>query len=129
MTYISSSAIRAPLANYSHGVLVEAGSRLLFCSGQLGVAPDEDIPLAAYDQACLCFDNVAALLAEATMAVADVVRINAYVTAREYWGEYMRARDEFLDGATPAPASTLMIVVGFAKPELKVEVEVIAADS
>jgi enamine deaminase RidA (YjgF/YER057c/UK114 family) len=29
--------------------------------------------------------------------------------------------------ADPAPASTLMIVGGFARPEFKVEVEVIAA--
>jgi enamine deaminase RidA (YjgF/YER057c/UK114 family) len=37
----------------------------------------------------------------------------------------MEVRDRYV--ASPPPASTLMIVSGFARPEFKVEVEVIAA--
>jgi enamine deaminase RidA (YjgF/YER057c/UK114 family) len=37
----------------------------------------------------------------------------------------MEARDRFV--AAPPPASTLMIVAGFARPEFKVEVEATAA--
>jgi enamine deaminase RidA (YjgF/YER057c/UK114 family) len=37
----------------------------------------------------------------------------------------MAARDEFT--GDPPPASTLMIVSGFARPEFKVEIEVIGA--
>jgi hypothetical protein len=37
----------------------------------------------------------------------------------------MAARDEFT--ADPPPASTLMIVTGFTRPEFLVEVEVMAA--
>ena len=57
--------------------------------------------------------------------VRDVVRINAYVTDRAHLGAYMAVRDRLF--ADPAPASTLMIVSGFARPEFKVEIEVIAA--
>jgi enamine deaminase RidA (YjgF/YER057c/UK114 family) len=39
----------------------------------------------------------------------------------------MDARDRFV--ASPPPASTLMIVSGFARPEFKVEVEAIAASA
>ena len=39
----------------------------------------------------------------------------------------MDVRDRLF--ADPAPASTLMIVSGFARPEFKVEVEVVAAAS
>ncbi|RVA50996.1 RidA family protein, partial [Mesorhizobium sp. M7A.F.Ca.CA.004.09.1.2] len=38
---------------------------------------------------------------------------------------YMDVRDRLF--SSPAPASTLMIVSGFARPEFKVEVEAIAA--
>ena len=59
------------------------------------------------------------------MTLADVIRINAYVTEREYMQGYMRSRDrQFKE--TP-PASTLMIVKGFTKPEFLVEIEVVAA--
>ncbi len=59
------------------------------------------------------------------MTISDIVRLNAYVTAAEHLGGYMRARDQFV--GAPPPASTLMIVSGFARPEFKVEVEAIAA--
>ena len=68
---------------------------------------------------------ISAILGEAGMSLADIIRINAYVSAAEYLSGYMRVRDEFV--GAPAPASTLMIVQGFARPEFKVEVEAVAA--
>jgi enamine deaminase RidA (YjgF/YER057c/UK114 family) len=59
------------------------------------------------------------------MSFADIVRINAYVTDRAHMGAYMSVRDRYV--ATPAPASTLLIVAGFSRPEFKVEVEAVAA--
>lgn len=59
------------------------------------------------------------------MALDDIVRINAYVTDRAYLPDYMAVRDHFV--GDPPPASTLMIVSGFARDVFKVEVEVIAA--
>ena len=59
------------------------------------------------------------------MSSADIVRINAYVTDRAYMAPYMAVRDRYV--ALPPPASTLMIVSGFTRPEFKVEVEAIAA--
>ena len=62
---------------------------------------------------------------EAGFGLADIVRINAYVTDRAHLRPYMDVRDRLF--SSPAPASTLMIVSGFARPEFKVEVEAIAA--
>ena len=76
-------------------------------------------------QADLCFRAIGAILANAGMAFVDLVRINAFVSDRAHLAAYMAARDRFV--AEPPPASTLMIVSGFARPEFKVEVEVIAA--
>ncbi len=117
--------IRPPFARYSHGVEIEPGARLVLCSGQLGISADDAIPESAADQTRLCFENVRAILASAGMGLADIVRINAFVSDRAYLKDYMAARDEFT--ADPPPASTLMVVSGFARPEFKVEVEVIAA--
>ena len=57
--------------------------------------------------------------------LSDLVRLNAYVSAAEHLGGYMRVRDEFV--GSPLPASTLMVVSGFARPAFKVEIEAIAA--
>ena len=100
---------------------------MVFCSGQLGVGRDGAVPEGVEGQARLCFRAIAAILGEAGMSLADVVRLNAYVSAAEHLAGYMRVRDEFV--ADPPPASTLMIVQGFTRPEFKVEIEAVAAQS
>ena len=118
--------IRKPFSNYAHGLVVPPGMRLLFCSGQLGISLDEKVPADVEGQTRLCFANIEAILAEAGMRLSDIVRINAYVTAREHLAGYMEVRNALFAGSEP-PASTLMIVSGFAREEFKVEIEAIAA--
>jgi enamine deaminase RidA (YjgF/YER057c/UK114 family) len=118
-------AIRRPFARYSHAVEIPAGARLLVVSGQLGISPDDVIPEDAEAQAALCLAAIEACLIEAGMARGDIVRLNAYVTDRAHMPGYMAARDRFI--ADPPPASTLMIVSGFTRPEFKVEIEALAA--
>ncbi|MDI4232539.1 RidA family protein [Bradyrhizobium sp. Arg237L] len=125
MRALSPASIRPPFARYSHGVSVAPNHRLVVTSGQLGIAADETIPSQCEQQADLCFANIAAILAEDGMTLANVIRLNAYVTAREHMQGYMRSRDRHFQG-TP-PASTLVIVSGFTRPEFFVEIEAIAA--
>lgn len=115
----------APFAKYSHAVVVPAGTRMLFCSGQLGLSADGTIPESAEAQADLCFAAIGHMLRAAGMDLSDIVRINAFVTDRAHMAGYMASRDRHV--TSPPPASTLMIVSGFTKPEFKVEVEVVAA--
>ena len=119
------SGIHPPLAPYSPGIEVVSRSRLVFCSGQVGIAPDAAIPPDCAAQTRLCFDNIRAILAEAGMGFEHVVKLNAYVSGREHLRAYMDVRNELF--GEPYPASTLMIVSGFARPELLVEVEAIGA--
>jgi 2-iminobutanoate/2-iminopropanoate deaminase len=122
---LSPASVRPPFGRYSHGVEVPPGARLVVTSGQLGIRPDETVPDDVSAQAELCFRAVAAILAEADMTFADVIRINAFVTRREDFPAYMSVRDRWV--SDPLPASTLVIVGGFTRPEFKVEVEVTAA--
>ena len=119
--------IRPPFARYAHGVEVPAGARLVVTSGQLGVRPDDTVAADARGQADQCFANIAAILAEAGMGPDDVIRINAFVTERADMAGYMAARDAWLAEVADPPASTLVIVSGFTRPEFRVEVEVTAA--
>jgi len=125
MRHITPKSIRPPFARYSYGVEIPPGHRILVCSGQLGIAADDKVPASAEEQADLCFRNIGAVLADAGLGFADIVRINAFVTGREHLQGYMRVRDRYI--GDPPPASTLMIVSGFARPEFLVEVEAIAA--
>ena len=122
---LSPPSIRPPFARYSHGIAVPAEHRLVFTSGQLGIGPDEWIPVGSEAQADLCFANIAAILAEDEMTMANIVHLNAYVTAREHMQGYMRSRDRQFPELPPS--STLMIVTGFTRPEFIVEIEAVAA--
>src|SRR5262245_59457492 len=125
LRHLTPKSIKPPFARYSHGVEVPAGSRLVLCSGQLGIGPDDAVPEDPGAQAELCFRNILVILREAGLGLEDIVRINAYVSDRAYLRAYMDVRDRLFSDL--APASTLMIVSGFARPEFKVEVEVTAA--
>ena len=118
-------SLRAPFARYSHGVEIASAARLVFCSGQLGIAADGTVPATVEGQAERCFENIRAVLDEAGLGFGHVLRINAYVTRREDMAGYMAVRDRFV--GDPPPASTLMIVSGFTRSEFLVEVEAVAA--
>jgi enamine deaminase RidA (YjgF/YER057c/UK114 family) len=127
MTPLSPPGIAPPFARYAHGVMTGPGCRLIAVSGQLGMAADGTVPEGAEAQARLCLGNIDAILAAAGAARGDVLRLNAYVTGRAHMAGYMAARDAWIDGLAALPASTLMIVAGFTRPEFLVEVEALAA--
>ncbi len=122
---LSSPDVRPPFGRYSHGIEVPPGARFVMTSGQLGIRPDETIPDDVTAQAEICFEAIRAILAEAGMTFADVVRIAGFVTRREDFPAYMAVRDRYV--TDPLPVSTLVIVTGFTRAEFKVEVEVTAA--
>lgn len=127
MDSLDPPSLHPPFARYVHGRLAPEGTRLIVTSGQLPIRKDGTTPEGAQAQAALCFDNIAAILAEAGAGPANVLRVNAFVTDRAHMAGYMAARDAFFAGCNIPPASTLVIVQGFTRPEFLVEVEVTAA--
>lgn len=127
MRGLTPPTIAAPFARYSHATLWPAGSRMLRTSGQLGQRKDGSVPPGAAEQAAICFENIGAILEQAGMGPGDICHISAWLTDRADLAAYMAARDAFLAGVADPPASTLLLVAGFSRPEFKVEVEVMAA--
>ena len=125
MRRLNPDAIHPPFAKYAHGIEVAPGARMVFCSGQLGISRDGAIPEDVEAQARLCFRAVAAILGEASMSLADLVRRTPTSFRLNIWAGHTKVRDEFV--SNPLPASTLMIVQGFARPEFKIEIEAVAA--
>ena len=127
MKEIQPDDIAPPFARYAHGVEVPVGHRLIFTSGQLGLDADGQVPEAVEAQAEICLGNIDAILRAAGAGREHVVRLNAFVTDRAYMAGYMAARDAWLADVNRLPASTLVIVSGFTRPEFRVEIEAIAA--
>ena len=127
MEELTPGTIAPPFARYAHGVIVPEGYRLIYTSGQLGLAGDGTVPEDAAAQTRICLGNIDAILAAGGAGRGDVVRLNAFVTDRAHMAGYMAERDAWLAGVDRLPASTLMIVSGFTRLEFKVEIEVVAA--
>lgn len=123
MTPLLPGEMAAPFGNYSHGV--RAGG-LVVASGQLGLALDGTVPDGVAAQADLCFDNIRQILAQGGADLSHVLRFTAFVTRREDMAAYMAVRDRWCAGLAVKPASTLLIVSGFTRPEFLVEIEALA---
>jgi enamine deaminase RidA (YjgF/YER057c/UK114 family) len=113
---------------FNQAELVEDASRVLFCSGQTAVdaqgAPQHAGDLDA--QIVLALDNLEAVLQQAEMGLANVVRLMIYTTDVDaFLGAYPNAVQRFA-AAGVAPSATLLGVTRLAFPELMVEVEATA---
>ena len=121
----SPPAIAPPGANYGHAVVSEAPSRLLHTSGVVPVSPDGSVSDDIGDQASTVWANLQAILADAKMAVDDIVSVTTYVVAGEDLRPVMAARDTAL--GDHHAASTLVTVPELAQSTWRLEVAIIAA--
>lgn len=111
---------------YTHGTLIEAPTRYLHLSGQIGVAPDGMTHANFVDQCHQAIDNVEALLADVNMTTADIVRVVYFVTDAENLSALSQVRQARWNQGH-APAVTTLVVAALAAPDLLVEIEVTAA--
>jgi enamine deaminase RidA (YjgF/YER057c/UK114 family) len=110
--------------------LVEGAQRIVLCSGQTSMHRDGH-PLHSGDmraQIAQALDNLETVLRAADMALANVVRLNWYVTDVDAYRRVASHHVRRLADAGCRPCSTLLGVRSLAYPELLVEVEATAVD-
>ena len=112
-------------SNVAHGVEVPAGARFMFTNGQVGTRPDGTTPETTGEQARVVFTRVEAVLAAAKMALSDIVRLTVFLTDPDDVSTFVEARDRIM--GDHKPGAIILIVKGLARPELKIEIEAIAA--
>lgn len=110
---------------YSQGKLVSGRTRTLYCAGQTSVSSDGE-PQHAGDMAAqlaLSTDNLEAVLGEAGMSLANLVRLNVYTTDVDLIFPHYSVLSSRLSAAGVAPTTTMLGVTRLAVPELLVEIE------
>jgi 2-iminobutanoate/2-iminopropanoate deaminase len=122
---LNPSTIAPPGGRYTHAIEVPPGARWLVVSGQVGVAPDGSTPGDIGGQTENCFRNIRAILENAGMSLADVVKLTVFLTGEDEIAGFRAARDRMIGEALPA--STLVVVSRLARPEWRVEIEALAA--
>lgn len=119
------AGIAGPFGHYDHGVEAVDVSRLLHISGQVGTDPDGTVPDDVAAQIERVWLNIEAVLAEADMTTANIVRTITYMLDADYVPLLAAARRQHL-GADHKAASTTIVVAGLVKPEWKVEIDAVA---
>ena len=114
-----------PAASYRHLAVVPSGSRLLVLAGQIGNLSDGTIVEgleAQYEQALI---NINAIVASEGGTPEDVARITVFLVERPE-RPFALEIDKKHFPAGP-PTKSWIHVAGLFRPEVKVEIEAIAA--
>lgn len=123
-TYNPDSVLE-PQGPYVHGFEIPPNSRLLFVSGQTAGRQDGSIPATIEEQSEIVWSRIVAVLEQAGMSVANIVKVNSYLRQRSDAPAYARVRGKYLDGHKPAMLG--LVVSELFRAEYLLEVEVIAA--
>jgi 2-iminobutanoate/2-iminopropanoate deaminase len=125
--FLNPPALPTP-RGYSQIADVGPNSRLIILSGQVPLdSTGQLVGGTNFEaQATQVFRNINLGLAAAGASFKDVVKITYYVLdAPSHIGALRKVRDQYLDPAAP-PTSTLLQVSGLFRPDVLLEIEVIA---
>ena len=110
---------------YSQGMEVRDPNGFVFVSGQVGMTADGSVVEGIEAQATQAVANLNAVLGEAGLTSADLVKLTIYLTDPADVEPFLGAAGASLPD--PPPATTMLIVGGLASPALRVEIEAVAA--
>lgn len=125
LRHLNPAGLSTP-TGYTHVVAPQRG-RLVFIAGQVaadaqgGVVGKGDFRA----QTKQVYENLRIAVTAAGATMADVVKINVYVTDVSQISTMREVRQQYF-GTNP-PASTLVQVVALARPEYMIEIEAIVA--
>jgi len=111
--------------SFSSSLRVQGPGTWIYVSGQLGTDDSgEIVPGGLEAESRAALGNVLRALSAAGATVADVVKINAYLTSLDDYGRYNEARRAVF-GST-LPASTAVAVAGLILANASIEIDAVA---
>jgi 2-iminobutanoate/2-iminopropanoate deaminase len=125
ITFLNPSNAPKPAANYSNVAIIPAGKKLLSISGQIGNNIEGEIAESLEDQYRLALQNINLLVESQGGTKEDIAKITVFMTDEPDWVKIKSAADEFLP--SPRPSMSFIYVKGLFRPDIKVEVEGLAA--
>ena len=125
ITFLNPSNAPKPAANYSNVAIIPAGKKLLSISGQIGNDIEGEIAESLEDQYRLALQNINLMVESQRGTKDDIAKITVFMTDEPDWVKIKSAADEFLP--SPRPSMSFIYVKGLFRPDIKVEVEGLAA--
>lgn len=106
--------------------VVTTGGRIIWVAGHGGLHGTDQALDGDFDgQSRQAFRNLAATLAQAEGTLSDIVTMTVFIIDARYGDRFIEIRKEFFPDAK-YPASALISVAGFARPNMMVEIQCVA---
>ncbi|WP_297024796.1 RidA family protein [Thalassospira sp.] len=116
---------RAAFEKYGFSPAVKSKG-FLYISGQVGTRPDGTAPESIADQTTWAFKRVEELLRIAGLDFSDLVDVTSYhVDIENTLPDFLEVKKHFIK--SPYPAWSIIGISGLSRPELKVEIQVVAS--
>ena len=125
ITFLNPSNAPKPAANYSNLGFIPAGKKLLSISGQIGNDIEGNIAESLEDQYRLALKNIKLIVESQGGTKNDIAKITVFILDEPDKNKIKPAGDEFLP--SPRPFMSFIYVKGLFRPDIKVEIEALAA--
>ena len=111
---------------YAQAVKVTGAQTILYIAGQVAYTPDGGVahPGDFKAQARACLECLKAQVEAGGGTMADIVKVNTYVTDIRHRADYAAVREAFF--GKKLPASTMVGVASLAHPDFLIEIEAVA---
>ena len=122
----TTNLLRNPTGGYSlRTVEIPPGSRVLYISGQTATDENGRTPADVDLQAEIVYQKLARALTDAGMSMSDLVKTTVYLLDPSDLPALIRAGRKYNPGGKQA--GTLVYVKALALPEVRIEIEAVAA--
>jgi enamine deaminase RidA (YjgF/YER057c/UK114 family) len=116
---------KASYDNFHFAPAVRSSKGLVFCSGQIGVGKDGEIPEAPEEEFRNAWAAVGQVLHKAGLNYDNIIEFTSFhVGLQQHLAEFMKVKDEVI--TSPWPAWTAIGISELAVPGARVEIRVVA---
>ena len=114
------------VGNYSHVTIVPRNAQLYTFSGQIGADESGNLPDSYTKQIENTFINISKVLNSQSLSADDVIKVNIWATEEIDWENVFDPMWNKFFGNT-YPSMTIAYVKALGLPEIKIEIEILAA--
>lgn len=114
------------VGNYSHVTIVPRNAQLYTFSGQIGADESGNLPDSYTKQIENTFVNLDKVLNSQSLTADDVIKVNIWATEEIDWENVFDPMWNKFFGNT-YPSMTIAYVKALGLPEIKIEIEILAA--
>ncbi|MCT6923184.1 RidA family protein [Metasolibacillus sp.] len=115
-----------PVGNYTHITKIPRNAELFVLSGQIGIDMTGHLPETFNEQMHNTFQNIKLALQSENLDATNIIKVNVWATEPIDWHYFYKEWDDFFE--KEYPAMTIGYIAALGLPEIKIEIEIWAAN-